>query len=212
MRPAQGELDIDFVRHGDNGPASRWFNHARAGDRLQLIAPNAAFGGHGGGFEWLPPDGVRQVLLVADETATPAALGILESLSSLATPPQVQAFFEVPLRADVQHLDSYTFAKIHWLARESLPQQPYGQALLTALQSRLVIPDDAPRSQDEAAQSVLRPELEQMWESAAPAHSAFYGCIACESSGVKAIRRYLIHTCGLQRETLSLMAYWCHGR
>ncbi|BAE74801.1 conserved hypothetical protein [Sodalis glossinidius str. 'morsitans'] len=212
VRPAQGELDIDFVRNGDNGPASRWVNHARIGDRLQLIAPNAAFDGNGSGFEWLPPDGVRQVLLVADETALPAALSILESLSAQASPPQVQAFFEVPLCTDVQALDHYTFAKIHWLPREEQPHQPYGQSLLAALQTRLQIPDDAPRTQDEAAQGILRPELEQMWESAAPAHSAFYGWIACESSGVKALRRYLIHSCGLQRETLSLMAYWCHSR
>ncbi|CAJ0999201.1 siderophore-interacting protein [Sodalis praecaptivus] len=211
VRPEQGEVDIEFVMHGDNGPASRWVSQARAGDRLQLIAPNAAFNGHSGGFEWLPPDAVRQVLLVADETALPAALGILESLAQLPTPPQVQAFFEVPLSADFHNLDHYAFATVHWLAREH-SHQPYGQALLAALQTRLVIPADAPRTQDEAAQSILRPELEQMWESAAPAHLAFYGWIACESSGVKAIRRYLIHTCGLQRETLNLMVYWCHGR
>ncbi|WP_438805296.1 siderophore-interacting protein [Sodalis sp. (in: enterobacteria)] len=138
MRPAQGELDIDFVRHGDNGPASRWVNHACIGDRLQLIAPNAAFDGNGGGFEWLPPDGVRQVLLVADETALPAALGILEFLSAQASPPQVQAFFEVPLCADVQALNHYTFAKIHRLPREKqLHQPPYGQSLLMALETRL---------------------------------------------------------------------------
>ncbi|CAK8738754.1 hypothetical protein SODG_002357 [Sodalis praecaptivus] len=54
VRPEQGEVDIEFVMHGDNGPASRWVSQARAGDRLQLIAPNAAFNGHSGGFEWLP--------------------------------------------------------------------------------------------------------------------------------------------------------------
>lgn len=76
---------------------------------------------------------------------------------------------------------------------------------------RLQIPADSPRTQDEAAQGILRPEQEQMWESAAPVHSAFYGWIACESSAVKALRQYLIHSCGLQCEPLSLMAYWCHG-
>ncbi|WP_066596437.1 hypothetical protein [Sodalis-like endosymbiont of Proechinophthirus fluctus] len=80
--------------------------------------------------------------------------------------------------------------------------------MLTALQTRLVIPMDEPRAHmDEAAQAILLVgAFEQMWESAGPAYSAFYGWIAYESSEVKTIRRYLIHTCSLQWETLSLIA------
>ncbi|MEJ1269140.1 hypothetical protein WDV93_26015 [Pantoea ananatis] len=34
-----------------------------------------------GGYEWTPPDALRNALLIADETALPAAKGILERLS-----------------------------------------------------------------------------------------------------------------------------------
>ena len=40
---------------------------------------------------------LQQALLIADETAVPAAMGILEQLAQQANPPRVQAFFEVPV-------------------------------------------------------------------------------------------------------------------
>ncbi|CDH30831.1 siderophore-interacting protein [Xenorhabdus bovienii] len=48
-----------------------------------------------------------QTFLIADETALPAALGILEQLAQRDNPPYVQAFFEVPEQGDcvnVEHL------------------------------------------------------------------------------------------------------------
>lgn len=39
---------------------------------------------------------LQQALLIADETAVPAAMGILEQLAQQTNPPRVQAFFEVP--------------------------------------------------------------------------------------------------------------------
>ncbi len=82
--------------HGETGPASRWAAHAKPGDRLQIVAPDAAFDADPGGYEWLPPDGVRQVLLIGDETALPAIAAILEQLALHPDPPRVQAFIEVP--------------------------------------------------------------------------------------------------------------------
>lgn len=43
---------------------------------------------------------LQQALLIADETAVPAAMGILEQLAQQANPPRVQAFFEVPVAGD----------------------------------------------------------------------------------------------------------------
>ncbi len=57
-----------------------------------IVAPNAAFEVDSGGYEWTPPDGLRNALLIADETALPAAKGILESLARQPHPPRVQAF------------------------------------------------------------------------------------------------------------------------
>lgn len=72
LRAEQEEVDVEFVLHGENGPASAWATHARIGDRLQLAAPNRQYGDDPGGYEWKPPAGVRHILLIADETALPA--------------------------------------------------------------------------------------------------------------------------------------------
>ena len=42
LRAEAAELDIDFVLHGETGPASTWATHAKPGARLQITAPNAA--------------------------------------------------------------------------------------------------------------------------------------------------------------------------
>jgi NADPH-dependent ferric siderophore reductase len=57
-------LDIDFVVHGDDGPASRWAARAVIGDELVVAGPR---GSH------LAPEGVTRLVLVVDETAYPAA-------------------------------------------------------------------------------------------------------------------------------------------
>ncbi len=68
---AQGaELDIDVVLHGDDGPASAWAAHARPGDVLAIAGPRGSL---------LPPSGARAVVIVADETALPAAARWLEA-------------------------------------------------------------------------------------------------------------------------------------
>lgn len=97
LRREQNQMDVEFVLHGVNGPASAWATHAEPGDAIQTVAPNGEFGGDSGGYEWAPPAQLQQALLIADETAVPAAMGILEQLAQQANPPRVQAFFEVPV-------------------------------------------------------------------------------------------------------------------
>ncbi|MGH3453207.1 MAG: siderophore-interacting protein, partial [Nocardioidaceae bacterium] len=63
LRPELGELDIDFVLHGDVGPASSWALRAEAGDWVGLLDQTAPYD---------PPAGTRWQLLVGDETALPA--------------------------------------------------------------------------------------------------------------------------------------------
>lgn len=64
------ELDLDFVLHGDEGPASAWAAAAKPGDELVVAGPR---GSH------LSPAGVSRMVLVVDETAFPAAGRWLEA-------------------------------------------------------------------------------------------------------------------------------------
>lgn len=99
LRAKQGEVDIDFVLHGETGPASRWALRAEVGESMQILAPDSGFTAQeAGGFEWKPPQNLSQVLLVADATALPAAMGILDELAALAEPPQTQAFSKWTVR------------------------------------------------------------------------------------------------------------------
>ena len=89
LRRDQQELDVDFVLHGDNGPASAWASNAQPGDVLQIVGPDIHFQGQTGGYEWQPPEGIKRVLLIGDETALPAIAGILESLTQHPSPPEI---------------------------------------------------------------------------------------------------------------------------
>ena len=104
LRAEQGEVDVDFVLHGETGPASRWAIHARPGDRVLLLAPDADCADSSEGWEWKPPVGVGQVLLVADETALPAVAGILEELAARVDPPRTLALLEVAQAGDAVRL------------------------------------------------------------------------------------------------------------
>ncbi|ERY68081.1 siderophore-interacting protein [Pseudomonas aeruginosa] len=73
LRREAGEVDIDFVLHGETGPASRWAAHARPGERLVMSAPDGEYSGDPGGYEWRPPKDIRHILLIGDETALPAS-------------------------------------------------------------------------------------------------------------------------------------------
>ncbi|WP_010542184.1 siderophore-interacting protein [Dietzia alimentaria] len=68
LRCSQGEIDVDIVTHGDTGPGSVWATTVDVGDRV---------GFRSGGALYTTYDARRQ-LLVADETAVPALLAILE--------------------------------------------------------------------------------------------------------------------------------------
>lgn len=71
-RAETNEVDIDFVLHGDNGPASAWAARAVPGMQLAVAGPR---GSH------LPPTGIDHAVIVADETALPAASRWLDALA-----------------------------------------------------------------------------------------------------------------------------------
>jgi NADPH-dependent ferric siderophore reductase len=71
---ARGEFDIDFVLHGDSGPASAWACAAKPGDRIGVLSDGA---------EYRPGDADWQ-LLIGDESAVPAIASMVEKLRTPA--------------------------------------------------------------------------------------------------------------------------------
>ncbi|WP_101258221.1 siderophore-interacting protein [Streptomyces barkulensis] len=112
QRPGAGEVDVDFVLHGDTGPATRWARRARPGDRVRLLGPVTAENKSVG---FRPPAGTDRVLLAADETALPAVAGILAWLPAGV---RARVWVEVPRAGDVRPLPTAADAEVTWLVRE----------------------------------------------------------------------------------------------
>jgi NADPH-dependent ferric siderophore reductase len=122
--PVAHELDLDFVLHGDEGPASAWAERVQPGDDVILVGPSPAY--------LLDPE-VPAHLLAGDETALPA-IGTM--LAELPAGLRVQALIEVADAAEEQPLPTAATAEITWLHRAA------GQTLLPALRA-LELPDPA---------------------------------------------------------------------
>jgi NADPH-dependent ferric siderophore reductase len=105
-RPADAEIDMDFVLHGDAGHASGWAARAAAGDPVALWGPREMFD---------PPADTRWFLLVADDTALPALASILAWL-----PPGAPArvFIEVADGQEQIPLPSRGHVTVTWLHRD----------------------------------------------------------------------------------------------
>jgi len=207
LRADECEVDVDFVLHGETGPASRWATHARPGDRVVLLAPDADCAESSEGWEWKPPAGVGQVLLVADETALPAVAGILEELAGLADPPRTLALLEIAQAGDAVPLKAPATAELVWLPRG---QEVHGQRLLQAVQARLAA---ASAVVEGAELDEIDVDAQILWEQAdASADGAMYAWVAGEAGAVMAIRRYLVKDCGLDRRAITFMGYWRQGR
>ncbi|MEF2117174.1 siderophore-interacting protein [Pseudomonas aeruginosa] len=212
LRAEQEEVDVEFVLHGENGPASAWATHARIGDRLQLAAPNRQYGDDPGGYEWKPPAGVRHILLIADETALPAVAGILEELAGEAEPPVVEAFLEVPGEADILDLPAIPGARLHWLPRHQAGiHSRNGERMIEAArQARLPEREVAGGAAQELEDIDIDEEI--LWELTSPESGSFYAWVAGESAAVMAIRRYLVQERGIDKRHLTLMGYWRLGK
>jgi len=203
---AKEELTVEFVSHGTEGPASSFAINAMPGATIQIVAPNAEHVEDSGGYEWTPPTGLRHGLIIADETALPAARGILELLAKLPEPPRIQAFFEVPETADCVDLSAFSFAQIHWLPRAPV-NASYGECLVKSVKEQVWLPQGFQHNiiQEEA-------EGELLWDKATSDNREFYGWVAAESTAVKLLRRYLIGERGVNQEAINFMAYWAKAR
>lgn len=204
---AERRVEVEFVIHGTEGPASAWVIGAAPGDALQMVAPNRQHVDDSGGYEWQPHPEVERGLVVADETALPAVKGILEQVAQMASPPALQIFQEVPRTEDCIDWRDYAFAHVFWLPRDQT-RSAHGAALLQALKANLVVPGFALSPSPHACREVEQPML---WRGAARKANRFYGWIAAESSAVRHIRRYLLEERQLASHNLSFMAYWSKG-
>jgi NADPH-dependent ferric siderophore reductase len=100
---ADGVLTVDFVLHGDNGPASRWAASAQVGDVIGRFGPSP---------EYARPLGSADLLLFAgDETALPAIASLLELLPGEQ---RFLAFVEVADLAEEQDVPG-----VRWVHRSA---------------------------------------------------------------------------------------------
>lgn len=107
----KGELAIDFVAHGDNGPASAWAHRATAGSFLGFAGP---------AYPKLTEFDADWYLIAADPSAFPMAAATLESM-----PRDVRgvAIFEITAEADRQEIDMPPGIESHWVIHAD-PQSP----------------------------------------------------------------------------------------
>ncbi|MDP9867801.1 MULTISPECIES: siderophore-interacting protein [Streptosporangium] len=206
VRPRRCELDVDFVLHGDAGPASRWATHAAPGHRAVVVGPNAACPGPTGGQEWAPPAGATRLLLAGDETAAPAIAAIAESLSGDV---RATVLLEVPERADALPLDVRPGVEVTWLPREGAR---HGELLVPAV--REAVAGITPAG-GEAADPLedVDVDAEILWEIPQPSgRDGLYAWLAGEAGVVKLLRRHLVQEAGVDRSSVAFMGYWRLGR
>lgn len=130
LRPSAQEVDIDFVLHGDEGPASAWASRASEGDRVAFLGPHGLYD--------VPPETTWQ-LLVGDETAIPAIGAIVEALPAGT---RAVVYVEISDREDRQVFETQGTVELHWVVRGS---GPVGDAVLEAVRKAELPGRDAVR-------------------------------------------------------------------
>ncbi len=213
-RPAALEFDVDFVAHGDAGPATTWVNRASPGDRMIVIGPDAETHASGAGpiagVEFRPGAAGR-ILLAGDETAAPAICSILEDLPEGV---RGQAFIEVQSADDIQPVSCAADVSITWLPRDRHPDAAHGEALDRAVRAWVSEMVPAPVGPPGAeAPPVLESANGNPWDvPVSDDHRDLYAWIAGESSCITALRRFLVRETGLDRRDVAFMGYWRRGR
>jgi NADPH-dependent ferric siderophore reductase len=134
FRPAEAELDIDFVVHlgpaGEpEGAAAIWACGVRPGDPVALLDQGLLFE---------CPDDASEVLVVADESGLPATAGILRSLPRGTVGRVIQ---EVPVAGDRRALQGPDKVSVTWVVRDDTTAVP-GAAALAELRRHTEVAED----------------------------------------------------------------------
>ncbi len=216
-RDAQ-EVDVDFVTHGSEGPASRFALTAEPGDRLVIVG---AYADHPEadtqGLAWRR-SGAPSVLLVGDETAQPAIANILRSLPAHVTG---AAFVEVPSPGDAMTMETAAEVAVTYLPRSAADERGalLTDAVLSWADERA---DDASAAatagggaaaaeadvvdEDDATTT----ETGILWEEGAEG-SGLRVWVAADAQTVRGLRRGLLRERGYDRKSCSFMGYWRQG-
>jgi NADPH-dependent ferric siderophore reductase len=97
------EIDVDFVLHAANGPASNWARSTQPGDEILVGGP---------GPKKLINNNADWFLLVGDMTALPA---ITVNIAQLPDNARGYVVLEVTTESDIQPLKSPKNIEIHWI-------------------------------------------------------------------------------------------------
>lgn len=201
VRPQAREIDVDFVLHGTEGPASAWASTAAPGAPLVVIGPDSR-ADETGGREWNPGE-AGSVLIAGDETAVPAICAIVESLPAHATG---SVYIEVPTEADALPLTSPAGVAVTWLSRGSTAHGLRLSAAVHAWGEAQV------RADDPADDLADLHDDEVLWEVPESATGSCYAWLAGEAGTITALRRHLVRDLGIDRRSVAFMGYWRRGR
>jgi NADPH-dependent ferric siderophore reductase len=108
------EMDIDFVAHGDNGPASRWAMNAKKGDFCGFAGP---------GSVKISEFHADWYLVAADMSALPVAAATLEAMPEDA---KGVAIFEILSGEDRQEMIAPKGIEMRWIVSPD-PYHPSGK-------------------------------------------------------------------------------------
>ncbi|MFT4124854.1 MAG: siderophore-interacting protein [Gordonia sp. (in: high G+C Gram-positive bacteria)] len=134
IRPDERQLDVEIALHdGPHGPspATTWALNTGPGDPVGIFDE---------GYTYQPVLDARRQLLVADESALPAVLAILEQASPTLS---AEVFLEVPTDADIRpDIACPEDTTIHWLPRDNPTLTPGTLALEAVRNANLSISPD----------------------------------------------------------------------
>ncbi|KQV07877.1 siderophore-interacting protein [Leifsonia sp. Root112D2] len=218
VRPEAAEIDVDFVLHGDGGPASRWVAGAAVGDELAIVGPHVEAEDPLSGVEWRPGD-ARTVLLAGDETAAPAVCSIL---AALPRETRGSAFIEVPCAADIEVTDAPAGVTVTWLPRTHT-RRAHGVALSDAVRewTALHLAGRAAAGSVSAVSATEQNDEDDididhgiLWEvpQQRSTDDGLYAWLAGEAGAIKSLRRFLVSESGIDRRRVAFMGYWRAGR
>ena len=175
-----GILDVEFVMHGDNGPASAWALNAVTSDCLGIgIKPGKTF------------KTAAWYLFAGDDTALPAIAAMLEALPAET---KGVALLEVENAADIFEIKTNSAVEVNWLSREGQTADRSDLLLKTIQTVMLPNPANTTRyvwiaGEDNMVRETRRFANEQLGLNREELHATVYWKAGFSEDGYQKIRR-----------------------